>query len=205
MSDHLLLLEEFFAPAEVSRLWTYALDRQADFVASEVVSDADSRRDEDLRRSSVLFDIADIYPLVAERVLHVLPYVMGRLSLAPFGLREIELQVTASNDGEWFKAHRDSDGGRNGPVSDRELTFVYYCHREPHAFTGGELRMYGPFAGTAGADDQGSAADDAQLIVPRQNSIVFFPSHYLHEVMPTYCPSRRFEDSRLTYNGWLHR
>jgi len=38
-----------------------------------------------------------------------------------------------------------------------------------------------------------------------QNSIVFFPSNYLHEVLPTRCPSGEFADSRLTYNGWLHR
>jgi SM-20-related protein len=193
ITDDLLLLEEFFAPAEVARLWTYAMDRQADFVRSEVVSDSDSRQDDEYRRSRVLFDVAEIYPLVTERVLHVLPLVLERLGLAPFGIREIELQVTASNDAEWFRAHRDSDGG-HGPVSDRELTFVYYCHREPPAFTGGELRMFGPV-------DRG----EQQLITPVQNSIVFFPSHYLHEVMPTYCPSGQFEDSRLTYNGWLHR
>lgn len=205
VSDDLLLLEEFFAPAEVTQLWTYAMDRQADFVASEVVTDSDSRRDDEFRRSHVLFDIAEIYPLVTERVLHVLPHVMDRLGLAPFRIRDIELQVTVSNDGEWFKAHRDSDGGHGGPVSDRELTFVYYCHREPHVFTGGELRMYGPFMDVAQEGNHASVRDNSILITPVQNSIVFFPSHYLHEVMPTYCPSGRFEDSRLTYNGWLHR
>lgn len=185
----MLVLEEFFAPAEVRRLWAYAMDRQGDFVASEVVSDDNARRDDDFRRSRVLFDVAEIYPLVAERVLHVLPYVLDRLRLAAFGISHIELQVTASNDADWFKPHRDSDGG-DGPVSDRHLTFVYYCHREPLAFTGGELRMADP---------------EPQVVVPHQNTIVFFPSHYLHEVMPTRCPSGRFEDSRLTYNGWLHR
>jgi Rps23 Pro-64 3,4-dihydroxylase Tpa1-like proline 4-hydroxylase len=124
----MLLLEEFFAASEVGRLWSYAMSRAGDFVASEVVS--------------------------------------------------------------YDSAHRDSDGGHGGPVSSRELTFVYYGHREPLPFTGGELRMID---------------GDAATIVPHQNSIVFFPSHYLHEVMPIYCPSGRFEDSRLTFNGWLHR
>jgi SM-20-related protein len=204
-ASDLLLLEEFFAPAEVTRLWTYALDHQADFLASEVVGDAAARRDEEFRRSRVLFDVAEIYPLVTERVLHVLPHVTERLSLAPFPVREIELQVTASNDSEWFKPHRDSDGGSGGPVGDRELTFVYYCHREPHGFTGGALRMYGAFADVAQEGNHATVPGNSTLITPAQNSVVFFPSHYLHEVMPTYCPSGRFEDSRLTYNGWLHR
>lgn len=196
--EYLLRLEEFFAPAEVAQLRAFAMDRQADFVASEVISDDDSRHDEEFRRSRVLFDVTEVYPLVTERVLHVLPHVLERLDLAPFEISQIELQVTASNDSEWFRAHRDSGGG---PVSSRELTFVYYCHSEPAPFTGGELKMYGPFEN----GDQPGEHGAAQTIMPVQNSIVFFPSHYLHEVMPTYCPSRQFTDSRLTYNGWLHR
>jgi SM-20-related protein len=186
----MLLLEEFFAPSEVGRLWSYAMSRAGDFVASEVVSDDSAHHDEQFRRSRVLFDVAEIYPLISERVLSVLPHVLPRLGMDPFPVGQFELQVTASNDAEWFKPHRDSDGGHGGPVSSRELTFVYYGHREPLPFTGGELRLID---------------GDAATIIPHQNSIVFFPSHYLHEVMPTYCPSGRFEDSRLTFNGWLHR
>jgi SM-20-related protein len=199
MTENLLLLEEFFAPAEMSTLRAYAMYREADFVASEVLGDQDEARQDDFfRRSRVLFDVADIYPLVSERVLGVLPRVIGLLGMAPFTVQQMELQVTASNDSEWFRAHQDSG---HGPVSSRELTFVYYCHREPRPFAGGELKMYGPFDD---ADDP-DAQRHAQTITPAQNSIVFFPSHYLHEVMPTQCTSRQFADSRLTYNGWLHR
>jgi SM-20-related protein len=198
VTDNLLLVEEFFAPAEMNTLWTYAMRREADFVASEVLGQDDSRRDEAFRRSRVLFDVADIYPLVTDRVLGVLPRVVARLGMAPFTVQQIELQVTASNDSEWFRAHQDSG---HGPVSNRELTFVYYCHREPRPFTGGELKMYGPFEDA----DEPEAQQRAQTITPVQNSIVFFPSHYLHEVLPTQCASRQFADSRLTYNGWLDR
>ena len=43
MTDTMLLLEEFFAPAEMSALWAYAMNREADFVASEVIG-SDTRR-----------------------------------------------------------------------------------------------------------------------------------------------------------------
>lgn len=199
MTDNLLLVEEFFAPAEMSVLWAYAMSHEADFVASEILGGQDeSRQDDFFRRSRVLFDVADVYPLVTGRVLDVLPRVIDRLGMVPFTVQQIELQVTASNDSEWFKAHHDSGPGA---VSTRELTFVYYCHREPRPFTGGELKMYGPFDDA----DAPEAQLRAQTITPAQNSIVFFPSHYLHEVMPTQCSSRQFADSRLTYNGWLHR
>lgn len=199
MTDNILLLEEFFAPAEMATLWTYAMHREADFVASEVIGAEDeARHDTDFRRSRVLFDIAAIYPLVSDRVMSVLPHVLGRLGLEPFEIRELELQVTASNDSDWFRAHHDSG---HGVVSSRQLTFVYYCHREPRSFSGGQLKMYGDVndANDAGAQRQ------ALTITPVQNSIVFFPSHYLHEVLPTECESGQFADSRLTYNGWFHR
>jgi SM-20-related protein len=199
MTDNMLLLEEFFAPAEMSALWDLAMHREADFVASEVIGQqAEARRNAEFRRSRVLFDVSEAYPIVTDRVISVLPYVLSRLEITPFAISQIELQVTASNDSEWFKAHHDSGQGGSGS---RELTFVYYCHREPRSFTGGQLRMYGPFDDA----DSPQAQLGASTITPAQNSIVFFPSHYLHEVMPTYCESRRFEDSRLTYNGWLHR
>lgn len=199
MTESLLLLEEFLPAAELELLRRFATDRQADYVASEVVSGSeDGRRDEQVRRSQVLFDVTAIYPLVVERVLAHLPWIQRRLGQAPFTLGDVELQVTASNDGEWFKPHRDSG---DGPVRGRELTFVYYCHREPRAFRGGELRMFGPFADA----DNPATLGDAVTITPPQNSIVFFPSHYLHEVMPVTCPSHDFADSRFTYNGWLRR
>jgi SM-20-related protein len=199
MTSDVLLLEEFFAPAEMAVLWSFAMARQAQFIASEVVNDDNGgRRDSDFRRSRVLYDIAEIFPLIEERVQHHLPFVFDRLGMSPFAAREIELQVTASNDGEWFKPHRDSG---HGPVASRELTFVYYCHREPRAFSGGDLRVFGYL----GDGDDPEAQRDAPSIVPVQNSIVFFPSHLLHEVTPVSAPMRRFEDSRLTYNGWLHR
>lgn len=197
--DDVLLLEEFFAPAEMGTLWSFAMARAPQFVASEVVGDDHAgRHDTDFRRSRVLYEIADILPLVQERVLQHLPLVLDRLQMAPFELREIELQVTASNDGEWFRPHRDSG---HGPVASRELTFVYYCHREPRAFSGGDLRLFG-FGDSA--EDPG-AQRRAETITPVQNSVVFFPSHLLHEVTPVSAPGGRFEDSRLTYNGWLHR
>jgi Rps23 Pro-64 3,4-dihydroxylase Tpa1-like proline 4-hydroxylase len=199
MTDDLIILEELFAPAEMNELWSFAMDHEPDFINSQVVNDQhDSRRDDDYRRSRVLFDVADIYPLMTGRIREVLPSVLDRLGMAPFDITEIELQITASNDGEWFKPHRDSG---NGAVRNRELTFVYYCHREPRQFSGGQLKMFGPFEHADHPDEH----SQAQMFTPMQNSAVFFPSHYMHEVLTTHCPSRQFTDSRLTYNGWLHR
>jgi len=86
-------------------------------------------------------------------------------------------------------------------IASRHLTFVYFFHRDPRPFEGGELRLHdsrpsGPHQIKAGS---------YQSIVPRQNQIVFFPCSLLHEITAVDCPSKAFADSRFTLNGWLHR
>jgi len=114
-----------------------------------------------------------------------------------FPISSFEVQLTASNDGEFLRAHTDSD---NGPLRTRTVTFVYYCHREPRRFEGGELRIFGR--------DTVSGQNVLKIynvVQPIQNSVVFFPSESLHEIAPVVCPSHSFNDSRFTLNGWLHR
>jgi SM-20-related protein len=197
MTAQLVSCEEFLAPTEASTLWRFAIDRKAQFVQSEVISGNSGRADNDYRRSRVLYELDSVRDLITDRVTHCLPQVLSRLGIAPFQISSVELQATVTNDGEWFKPHRDSG---HDPVSSRQLTFVYYCHREPRGFSGGELRMFGPVA-----EGMEASATPAHDVSPTQNAIVFFPSNYLHEVTCVSCPSRRFEDGRLTFNGWLHR
>ena len=111
---------------------------------------------------------------------------------------EFESQLTASNDGDYFRVHNDNSQA-NWPS--REITYVYFFHREPRAFSGGELVLYNS------CEDSGVPEPVAarKRITPEQNTIVFFNSSVLHEVTPVRCPSQRFADSRFTLNGWLHR
>jgi hypothetical protein len=121
-----LVCEEFLAASEAELLWRFAMEREPMFVASEVISGTDGgRRDDEFRRSRVLYELPGVHELLSQRVFEHLPLVFQRLGVAPFTVRHVELQATATN--------------------------------------------------------------------------------YLHEVAYVSCPSRRFEDSRLTYNGWLHR
>ena len=70
MTDNMLLLEEFFAPAEMAALWAYAMTgRRTSSPARSSATEDQARHDTDFRRSRVLFDVADIYPLVSDRVL----------------------------------------------------------------------------------------------------------------------------------------
>jgi SM-20-related protein len=194
----IVVFEEFLGSAELERVHVYAQARERDFVQSQCVGkDMGGVYDPEHRRSRVLYDLGGLHDLLGRRIMHVLPLVCYRLGIEPVPITLLELQLTASNDGEFFRAHKDNT---NGKVGGRWITFVYFCYREPRAFTGGTLRIYGRDPAT-GVD----LMDLGWVIEPMQNSVVFFASNRLHEIAPIGCPSRSFADSRLTLNGWLHQ
>lgn len=198
--DSFILLDEFLAPAELSSLTDYVLKHEADFRVSEVISPGvpGGMVDFDSRRSRVLMDTGTHGTTITERLRTALPRLLDRLAVEPFAIRRIETQITASNHGDFFRWHTDSG---TGDIASREITFVYFFHREPKTFQGGELRIY---ESTPQAMDALSAAR-FETIVPEQNQMVIFRSFLAHEILPIDCPGAAFADSRFTVNGWLHR
>jgi Rps23 Pro-64 3,4-dihydroxylase Tpa1-like proline 4-hydroxylase len=120
------------------------------------------------------------------------------LQREPFQVTRDETQITASNDGDFFRWHTDNGSQE---VASREITFVYFFHREPKRFCGGELRIYD----SRREGDGFVPTQNYRAIVPQQNQLVVFPSSLAHEITPVECLSRAFADSRFTVNGWLHR
>jgi len=193
-----VVLDEFLSPQEVAELMQFTLDHQADFEISEVISPTaeDGMVNYDHRRSQVLMDLGRHQDLILDRIKSVLPDILKKLDMEEFTIQDVEAQITASNDGDFFHFHNDNG---NVPVASRRLTFVYFFHREPKQFAGGELRIHDARVGTNGYESEGSY----QAIVPQQNQIVFFPCELMHEITAVNCPSRQFADSRFTLNGWL--
>src|ERR1022692_1690608 len=195
-----VVLDEFLAPQELEELTRFTLEHEADFSASEVVSpSADGGIvNYEHRRSRVLMDLAHHQDLLLERIKAVLPQVLDKLGMEEFSIAGVEVQATASNDGDFFHFHSDNGSDR---VASRHLTFVYFFHHEPRQFEGGELRIHDARLQEGTYVSEGSY----QTIVPQQNQIVFFPCELLHEITPVNCRSQFFADSRFTLNGWLHR
>jgi Rps23 Pro-64 3,4-dihydroxylase Tpa1-like proline 4-hydroxylase len=195
-----VILDEFLAPQELEELMRFTLEHEVDFRASEVVSPvADSGVvNYEHRRSRVLTDLVHHQDLFLTRIRNVFPSVLQELGMEEFSIVDWEVQVTASNDGDFFRFHSDNGSDR---VASRQLTFVYFFHHEPPQFEGGELRIHDARLREGAYASEGSY----QTIVPRQNQIVFFPCDLLHEITPVICPSGQFADSRFTLNGWLRR
>jgi Rps23 Pro-64 3,4-dihydroxylase Tpa1-like proline 4-hydroxylase len=182
----------FLAPADVDALLDRVLALESRFIASFT-----SDHDDDYRRSLVLNPPEALQREMIARVRTLMPEVLRGLGTSfPVGI--VECQVTANNDGSFFRVH--TDAGDN-ETRKRELTYVYYFNRQPRGFSGGELRVY---------DDElrnGRLArrDTFQTIAPEHNTIVFFHARVMHEVTPVSVPSKAFADSRFTVNGWVQR
>jgi Rps23 Pro-64 3,4-dihydroxylase Tpa1-like proline 4-hydroxylase len=195
-----VVLDEFLAPQELEQLTRFTLEHEADFQTSEVLSPQaeGGMVNYDHRRSRVLMDLGHHQDLMLERIQTVLPEVLKKLDMEEFSPAAVEAQITASNDGDFFHFHSDNASDR---VASRYLTFVYFFHREPQPFEGGQLRIHDAHLEGNEYVSEGSY----QSIVPRQNQIVFFPCQLMHEITEVKCPSQRFADSRFTVNGWLRR
>jgi hypothetical protein len=157
--------------------------------------------DPDYRRSRVLYELGEYGTLIEDRLRALLPDALRLFDQEPFPISHIDTQITASNDGDFFKVHQDNNMVEPVDISRREISFVHYFNSEPKAFSGGQLRFYDAEEGEV----QSSEKKFARTITPSQNTLVLFPSSYNHEVLPVKCPTRKFANSRFTANGWFIR
>jgi SM-20-related protein len=191
------LIEDFLTPDENKQLLEYALENEEKFEASKTTT-----KKENYRKSKVLFSIKDSKwrDLFMARLKLHLPHITATLNTPGFRIGESEIQLTASNDGEFFKAHADA-GNKGEPTAGREVTFVYYLHGSPKGYSGGDLLFYPDGPGNPDFDK----GRGVKAITPKNNSLISFASNRWHEVDMVRCPSGKFADSRFTVNGWLRR
>ena len=144
------------------------------------------------RRNALIISYAiterDVRPWFEARLRDAFSRALPRLGMREPSGSWVELAMTAYLPGGFFAKHRD-----NGRYPTRMVSFVYYFHRQPKRFAGGELLL---------CDGDGTGA--FTLIEPQHNSIVFFPASGLHQVAPVHGDSEDFGDARFAIHGWLH-
>ena len=194
---------DFLTKRELQGLTRYVFEHEPEFTPSTVIphEGPESASDTSYRKSMVLYDLGEYTSLIQDRLYALLPEVLAAFERKAFPVSHFDIQVTASNDGDFFKVHQDNSSVEPLDIPRREISYVYYFHSEPKAFTGGQLKLYNSQNGEV----QHSKKRSAETITPRQNTVVLFPSGYDHEVLPVRCPSRKFINSRFTVNGWIIR
>jgi SM-20-related protein len=191
--------DEFLVAQEWRSLLDFTLASESRFSGTEVLGgNGGGRADPHFRRSRVLFELGHFHEMFTQRLLTFLPHVLLRIGQQSFPVSQVEIQLTGTNNSEFFRMHTDNGAE---PVARRVVTFVYFFFREPRSFAGGELRVYDSHHN----GQRVTASGPYRVIHPQQNQVVFFPSGTLHEILPVECPTGAFPDSRFTVNGWFHQ
>ena len=194
---------DFLTKSELRGLTRYALTHESAFTESSVIPDGvpEGANDPTYRKSRVLYELGEYGSLIEERLMALLPDALRLFNQEPFPISHIDTQITASNDGDFFKVHQDNSMVEPLDIPRRQISFVHYFNSEPKAFSGGQLRFYDSEDGEMESSEEKSI----RTITPSQNTLVLFPSSYSHEVLPVRCPTRKFANSRFTANGWFIR
>ena len=191
-------LTDFLSPASRDRLLQDMLAASERFDPARIRLNARIIRNREIRDALVLDDptTRDVQSWFVPKLRAVLPEVLWRLRMEDLDPGRIETEVTVHLNGGFYAAHRDD--GVLGNARYRILSCVYYFHRAPRPFTGGDLLLHD--AGRA----EGSPAGVFSRVEPLCNSIVFFPSERLHEITPVTCGAE-FGDGRFTVQNWISR
>lgn len=186
------LYRDFFDPATHRQLLELALAAEP-LLAPSSIKGKNPRpnwRRSKVDRSPHAFEALALAPIVATAREAVRAFAMP-----DFPFDSVEMQFTAHNDGDFYRAHRDY--GEEG-LEHRRLTFVYYFNRQPRAFTGGGLALFDSLS-----DGSAFEAQAYSLVEPADNMLILFPSSFWHEVQRVDCASGAYADSRFTLNGWI--
>jgi SM-20-related protein len=188
---HYIRIPSFLTEDENRTVLNYALGKQSSFEASTVDTGVSG-----YRQSQVIFRLDDLGVTFEQRIREILPEVLKYFGLPLPSKATFETQLSSHNDGGYFKIHNDNGSPR---TANRLLTYIYYFHRQPSAFTGGKLRLYdSKIEARAWV-----AAETFIELEPENNALLMFPSRLMHEVLPISCRSRAFADGRFTLNGWV--
>ncbi len=146
------------------------------------------------RTNLVNYDTGTSGLLVRALVEQQLAHICERLNMPVFALELFHLKFASYLHGDFFHAHQDN--GSNNPG--RRISFIYYFNLEPKPYSGGDLILYDSrFAPRAYVRSQYTR------IIPQNNSMIFFPSEYFHEVSPIESRNGEFMHSRFTLAGHI--
>lgn len=191
-----LVLDDFLPPDLHSALLQYALSHQEQFAPTAIRSATKGVVNTQVRQSLLCENYLGPLELPFLDQVHArFADLCAAAGVAPFAIARSETELVAHGDGHFYRPHLDTltQQSRETAKTDRVLSLVYYFHRQPKGFGGGELALY-RFGGGPEA-----------MIEPRDNRLAVFAAMVPHEVLPIACPSGDFADYRFAVNCWLHR
>lgn len=115
------------------------------------------------------------------------------LAVDPFVVTEMPLTLVNGLDGHCGLPHADSLDGRY------RISLLYYFHRTPKAFRGGDLEFYETNPSSPNGHSEAALAG----IDYEDNLLIAFPSHIFHGITDVRCESDDFADGRFAAISFL--
>ncbi|WP_109777936.1 2OG-Fe(II) oxygenase [Streptomyces sp. CG 926] len=184
--------ENFLGAERAAALLEYAIAREEDFRAGTVLDPLTGQVSRKGRDSLVLPVTSEVFSAHLADCLPLVQEVLGHRAV----LAQSLTVLTAHGEGGHFGIHTDASRVRDVSTA---LSAVYYLHRTPRGFGGGQLRLYD----TVVDDGRARPGESYRTIEPEHDTIVFFPAGAFHEVVPSTCPSGWFSDHRFTLTTWI--
>lgn len=190
------VIDGFLGEEKSARLLDFAIRNERRFAPSGVHG-LDATGQHGLKRSSLsLIDgheeaLADFSAAVDANFARLHKAV----GVEDFTVSEREIDLVAHLDGHHYRRHVDilTQAERAETAADRIVSLVYYVHKEPQSFSGGELDLFA------------IAGKDRHRVEPHHDRLVAFPSIAPHEVRTVTLPGNRFADARFSVACWLCR
>ena len=193
-------MRNFLTPEQCDRLSILAAEGSARLAPARSGKKGTARENPEIRITLEVDDRTrqDFSPWFTQKIRSCVPEVLERLRMEDIGRYGIQMNMRVYLTGGFYRAHHE---GAYDPDHPRKLSFVYFFHREPRRFSGGDLLLY-----DADADTRACSFEEFSRIVPLRNSIVFFPSLSWHQVTPVQCETNDSGDGRWVVNGhlWQH-
>jgi len=197
-------VDNFLSTARNEELLQYMLSPKADYRPTTVYTPEPDKNDHSPeewdkliakranRRKSQFCDVpGDLFDHIAKAVSERFDDIVLHTGVSCPKNYHLHGTAVAHSDGHYFQRHSDVLLTKKDRV--RMISVICYLHGHPKNFQGGELRLYS-IDGTNSVD-----------IIPKNNSAIFFPSVYEHEVLTTHVQSGDFKDSRFAFTGWMYK
>jgi len=124
-------------------------------------------------------------------------------AIPDFDIGNIEYKFCHYPHGSYFRLHRDNRHNyknKNNEMEnfERRISFVYYFHRAPRKFAGGDLLLH-----DTDRNNDLYSFESYLKVIPENNMLVFFPSGFYHQVTDVVETSGDALNGRFSINGHI--
>jgi Rps23 Pro-64 3,4-dihydroxylase Tpa1-like proline 4-hydroxylase len=115
--------------------------------------------------------------------------ILSILQIKNFAKGTVEINCVIYGNNSYFKRHQDTF---TSVRKKRRISWVYYFHKEPKPFSGGELIFY-------------TGNEEVARVTPQAGMLIVFDSSMYHEVLAVHVKSDDFANGRFTITGFINQ